>query len=312
MDKKIIGIIAVVSILAIVSIYYGVMQSSDDEVRIGYLPSDHNAALFVANTTKAYEDKGMKVKLIQFTNAGDIINGLSSGDLDIGFVGITPASTAISKGVPIKIVSGVQLEGSGIVASEESNIKSISDLKGKKIATPGEASIQNMLLKYALKENNIKESELEIIGLNVLSIPNALSSKKIDGYISYEPFVSMAEYKGIGKEVVSTGEIIPGHPCCVIVAREDFIKNNPKDLENILLIHENATKFVLENPEKAAEMMPEEMLSDIKLEKIAMKKVKYVYGLNDSYKDKVIAFTDIEYAMKIISKKLTKEDLFYK
>lgn len=310
MNVKQIGIIAVIVIIVIFAIYYGATQYSDNEIKIGYLPSDHNAALFVANSTGAFEKAGIKVKLIQFTNAGDIINGLSSGDLDLGYVGITPASSAISKGIPIKVVSGVQLEGSGIVASDDSNINSLEDLKGKTVATPGETSIQNMLIKYALRDASIDEKDVDIVGMNVFSITSALSSNKIDAYISYEPFVTMGEYKGIGKEIMTSGEILPGHPCCVIVAREDFIKNNPEDLKTILKIHENATKYVNAKPEKAAEMMPKELLSDIGLEKLAMKNVKYVYGLDEKYKNNVIKFTDIEYEMKIISKKLTKEDLF--
>ena len=53
--------------------------------------------------------------------------------------------------MPVKIVAGAQNEGSGLL-SYSSSVKSITDLKGKVVATPGESSIQSVLLKYDLKK----------------------------------------------------------------------------------------------------------------------------------------------------------------
>ena len=89
-----------------------------------------------------------------------MMSAMASGELDVGYVGITPVIYSISKGVPVKIVAGTQNEGSGLLA-HSSSVKSITDLKGKTIVTPGEASIQSVLLKYDLKKHGLNTSDIE-------------------------------------------------------------------------------------------------------------------------------------------------------
>ena len=151
MDKKILAIIAVVIIaLVAVGAYFATSGGSGDNVvRIGHLPSDHDTALFVAQEKKMFEDQGLTVELTQFNNGGDLMTAMASGDIDIGYAGITPVMSSISQGVPVKVVSGAQVEGSSIVAGKNSGINTVADLKGKTVATPGEATIQNMLLTSA-------------------------------------------------------------------------------------------------------------------------------------------------------------------
>ena len=88
---------------------------SGNTVKIGYLPSDHDAALFVADAQGLYAEKNITTELVQFNNGGDLMTAVAAGDIDVGYVGITPAMSSISKGVPVKVVSGAQTEGSGLV-----------------------------------------------------------------------------------------------------------------------------------------------------------------------------------------------------
>ena len=122
MDKKIIAIIAVIliAILAVGAYFATSGGSSDNVVRIGHLPSDHDTALFVAKEKKMFEDQGLTVELTQFNNGGDLMTAMASGDIDIGYAGITPVMSSISQGVPVKVVSGAQIEGSAIVAGKNS------------------------------------------------------------------------------------------------------------------------------------------------------------------------------------------------
>ena len=147
MDKKILAIIAIILIAIIaVGAYFATSGgSSDNVVRIGHL----------------YEDQGLTVELTQFNNGGDLMTAMASGDIDIGYAGITPVMSSISQGVPVKVVSGAQIEGSAIVAGENSGINTVADLKGKTVATPGEATIQNMLLTSALKQAGVSTDDVE-------------------------------------------------------------------------------------------------------------------------------------------------------
>ncbi len=312
MDRKNILIVIIVVIIIAAMGIYGLTNLSYDEntIKIGYMPSDHHAALFIADAQGQFKKQGLEVELIQFNNGGDLMVAIASGDLDIGYVGITPALSSISNGVPAKVVSSVQSEGSGIVVDSSSDINSIADLKGKNIATPGESSIQYLLLLYALEKEGLSKDDLSISAMKVVSMMDALKTHNIDGMSVYEPFVTMPVEQGIGKEIASSHDILPGHPCCVIIAREDFINKKSGELDKILAIHENATNFINENPDEAAALLPADIFEDPEVEKKAMSTITFTSGLDDAYINKVLDFMKIEIDMGFLKEALTKNQIF--
>ena len=283
---------------------------NEDIVTIGYLPSDHDAALFVAQAQGEYAAHGIETELVQFNNGGDLMTGMASGEVDIGYGGITPVLSAVEKGVPIKVVAGAQIEGSGIAVSPESDIDSPEDLAGKSIATPGEASIQYMLLQYYLEDNNMSTDDMNISAMKVAPMNDALNANKIDGMLTYEPYVTMAVENG-NVMFINSSEILPEHPCCVVAASERFIDENPDKLDAIISIHENATEFILENPDEAAELLPEDIVADVEIEKKAISGIKFVYGLNETYKQSIMDFMQIEVDLGILEEPIPATDIFW-
>jgi len=310
MDKKIMGIIAVVVILIAAIVAYGSFGGNDDVVHIGYLPSDHDAALFVANATGMYTDAGMKIELHEYNNGGDLMSAMASGDIDVGYVGITPVLSSISKGVPVKVVAGAQREGSGIIASS-SDIQSTADLKGKKVGIPGEASIQNMLLKYDLKKNGISTSDLEIPSMKLSSINDAIKTGSLDAAITHEPFVSIATELNGAKLVKKSGEIYPNHPCCVVAVSDKFINQHPEEVEKITQIHKNATEKLISDPEGCVQYLPDSVVVDENIEKNVLSQMKWVTDLNDTYKQDIYDFISVEKDLGLINTTFTDEQLFY-
>ena len=312
MDKKILAIIAVVIIaLVAVGAYFATSGGSGDNVvRIGHLPSDHDTALFVAQEKKMFEDQGLTVELTQFNNGGDLMTAMASGDIDIGYAGITPVMSSISQGVPVKVVSGAQIEGSSIVANKNSGINTVADLKGKTVATPGEATIQNMLLTSALTQAGVKTSDVEFTTMKAAQMTDALKAGQVDAMIIWEPYASIAVENGDGKLIETSGQIIPGHPCCCVAAREDFINDHADTLEKVLAIHENATKFTNENPAEAAACLPEDIVPDKDLQASVIKDTTFISGLDSSYKQNVMAFMNLEVKLGLLQKPLTQDQIF--
>ncbi|MCE5298893.1 MAG: ABC transporter substrate-binding protein [Methanoregulaceae archaeon] len=166
-------------------------------IGLGYLMSDHHAALFVAvKNWKYFEDTyGIAIKPRDLTAsrpdvADLIVNGqpvaelrlvsadagpqlmqLSSTDtIQYALVGNPPAIAAIDKGTPVKIIMAVNEEGSGIVLAEDApandwdsfvtwaKTRSASG-QPLKIAAPGKGSIQDVLLRYSLEESGLSVKE---------------------------------------------------------------------------------------------------------------------------------------------------------
>ncbi len=309
MDNKIIAII--IAAIAIVAIGgYFLMGGGNDTVTIGYLPSDHDAALFVADAQGKFAENGINTKLVQFNNGGDLMTAMASGDVDVGYVGITPVLSSIEKGVPVKVISAAQTEGSGIVVAKDSGISSVNDLEGKKIATPGEASIQHMLLTYYLKQNGMDIKDVKVSAMKVPSMNDALKTDKIDGMITFEPYVSIAEKNG-AEVLVDSSEILPDHPCCVVVASDKFINEHTNETKTILEIHKNATDFINNNTDEAAGLLPSDIVSDVEVEKKALSGFSLISGLDDDYKQDVLDFMNLEVELGVLKGPISQDKIFW-
>ena len=311
-NRKIIGLIVIIVVfLLIIFTLYGMSDKDGDTVKIGYLPTDHDAALFVANATGMFKEAGLDVELYEYNNGGDLMSAMASGDLDVGYAGITPVIYSMSKGVPIKIVAGAQNEGSGLL-SYDSSVKSITDLKGKVVATPGESSIQSVLLKYDLKKNGLNTSDIESPSMKVSSMNDALKTDSIDAMLTYEPYVSISKEINNQTLVENSSDILPDHPCCVVVMNEKFLSHDSDKANKILDIHKRATEKIMANPEGMVQYLPSHIVPNAEIEKESLSHIKWVSDLNDTYKQNVYDFLNIEKDLGIIKEPLSQDKLFAK
>ncbi|MDO9044896.1 MAG: ABC transporter substrate-binding protein [Methanobacteriaceae archaeon] len=305
-------IILFIFILLLIASSLWTFFASDNQnvIEVGYLPTDHSAALLVAKHNKTYENNSLNVKTVQINSGSNIVDAVASGDVDIGYVGITPVMQGISKGVPIKVVGSVNMGGSGIVVEPNSNITSPADLKGKSIATPGVSSIQQVLLLYELQKYNISPEDVNLISINVYNIPSSLAAHKVDAYISYEPFVSLAPYEGIGNVLIYSNDIIKDHPCCVIIASESFIKEHPQELDKFLKIHQQTTEYVNTHPNETANIIDQELTTNIEIEALSLQHITFVSSVNKSFQNNVLKFAKIENNLGYLNTTLTANDIF--
>ena len=308
MDNKIIAII--IAIIAIVAVGAFFLTSSGETVTIGYLPSDHDAALFVADAQGQFASNGINTKLVQFNNGGDLMTAMASGDVDVGYVGITPVLASIEKGVPVKVISSAQTDGSGLVVAKNSGISSVSDLAGKNIATPGEASIQYMLLQYYLEQNGMSLDDIKVSSMKVPSMNDALKTNKIDGMITFEPYVTIAEKNG-ATLLAGSQDILPNHPCCVVVASDKFLDEHPNETKTIVEIHKNATDFINNNSDEAATMIPSDIVSDVEVEKEAISSFPFISGLSDDFNQDVMDFMNLEVDLGVLKNPISEDKIFW-
>ena len=320
MNKKItfVLVLALAAFLVMGSASAGLFDflGGDDTVKIGYLPSDHDAALFVADQQGLFEEKNISVELVQFNNGGDLMTAMASGDVDVGYVGISPVLSSVAAGVPVKVISSAQTEGSGIVVTQDSGISDASDLAGKTIATPGEASIQHVLLSYYLEQNGLSLDDINESAMKVPSINDALKTNNIPGAITFQPYVSIAEANDNIEELADSSEILPGHPCCVVVASQDFLDNHADQAKLIIEIHENATQFINDNIEngttdKVVELLPEDIVTDPVVEAQSLESFPFIFGLDDDYKANVDAFQELEVELGILNETIPQETLYW-
>jgi NitT/TauT family transport system substrate-binding protein len=310
MKKKLALILVLLIAAAIGYGAYSYYTAPKETIVIGHLPSDHHAALFVAEKKGMFDREGIKIEMVEFKAGPELVKAAGTGAIDIGYVGVPPAVMAIDRKIPVKIVASAQSEGSGIVVGKNTNIKNIEDLRGKTIAIPMLGSIQDVLLKDALAKNNISLEEVNIIELEVPLMPKALQAGEIDGFIAWEPYVSTAKLEGHGDVLMYSGEIWKDHPCCVVIATDDFKKNSPDTLKKFLKVHAEATDYVNTHKDEAATIQSEKLGTDVNVEKEALKRMKFEAIPTDEFIENVLKFVQIQRQLGYVKNEHTKENIF--
>lgn len=295
MNKKIGALIIIFLIAATAYGTYNYIITSQKTIVVGYLQSDHDAALFVADAKNMFEKEGLTVSLVPFRSGPDLINAAKLGKIDIGYCGISPVTLAINNGIPIKIVASVNQEGSGIVVGNNTNINSVSDLKGKTIAIPKINSVQDVLLSYWLSQYNISRNEVNITESEVPFMPRSLLFKKFDGYVAWEPYVSAAGIEGDGKIIsYSQNDSWKDFPCCVVIATDSFIKDKPDALREFLKVHTEATNYINSHKDETAVIVSQKLGTSVEVEEESLKNVDFDILSSDEFRKNIFKFIDIQ------------------
>lgn len=198
----------------------------------------------------------------QMFNAGaETVEALSAGVLEASYLGVTPAVAAISRGVPVKMYVGGHKRGMGLVARADSGIKSMSDLKGKNIATLGRGSLPDMQLRITAKEQGLDPDR----DFNLLTLPSsdavtALAKGSVHALMNCPewPQVALTSIKGARFVVTDMDGTLwhgPETQCVVVIVKDSFAKENPRALKKLLQVHVKASRFMIDNPKEAAQII---------------------------------------------------------
>jgi len=251
-------------------------------VRIGYLLGDlHHLPFFVAQDRGFFLEEGLNVEVVGPFDAGPAeMDALAANQIDMGYVGVAPAMLAAARKIPLSIVSGVNLEGSGLVTGMD--INSVAELKSKKIATPAPGSIQYVMFGMLLAGNNLGYNDIELFPGTVKppDMPQSLQTGRINGYFVWEPFVARSVVGGYGKVLVESKDIWPGHPCCVIVTGGDFVRSHESTVASVIRAHRRAIDFIEANPAEAKAIAGKWTRLDPAIIDNAFGRVKYTYSLS--------------------------------
>ena len=122
-------------------------HAADDVIRLGNLKLAHFAAI---SYIKEIAPKcGIQVQESTFAKGLDVMQAIIAGELDVGATASEAAISGRAKGIPIYVVAGFAKGGARLVARPDAGIKTIKDLKGKKVGVT-RGSIQELLLATEL------------------------------------------------------------------------------------------------------------------------------------------------------------------
>lgn len=201
---------------------------------------------------------GYKANYQGFAGAGPAVNeALASGKLDVALYADFPGIVLQSKGVNTKLLSIVtQSYNAGIVVTKDSPIKTMSDLKGKKIAFPKGTYVQKYLYQ-ALEKYGLKQSDVELINMTT-DAESALMSGAIDAVAYTDTLISKIAYgPAAGRIINTTRENKDWTGAIVLIARGDYIGQNRTAGVAIIKAMIRAKAFAKANPEAVYKIFAE-------------------------------------------------------
>jgi len=205
------------------------------KLNLGYLNSTAHLLAFVAAEEGYFAEEGLNVTLTQFSSAGELVNGLESGKLDVAFIGSVPTLTFQSQGHDITVIGGAMTNGHGYVIKSDytdQDEAGVEILRGRNVASV-KNSVQDAELQILLKNAGIEIGE-GADQVNIVYFDSqkdayaALSNASIDAASVYSPYASLA--KSQGYKVVyycAHEEALQNQPCCRQVASTEAVKANP-------------------------------------------------------------------------------------
>ena len=244
--------------------------SSPVTVRLGYFPNLTHAVALVGVARGTFQKAlGSNVTLqTKIFNAGPAeIEALFANDIDIGYVGPAPAINGYvkSKGQALRIIAGAASGGALFIVRPQSNIKSASDLAGKKIADPQQSGTQDVALRYYLLNHGLKPADkggnVQIVPTDNATILTLFQSGRIDGAWVPEPWATRLIVEGKGQVLVDERSLWPGGKFVTtdVVVSTKFLTQHPDLVNKFLQAHVETVQYILGNPDSAKSLVNSEI-----------------------------------------------------
>jgi sulfonate transport system substrate-binding protein len=146
-----------------------------------------------------------------FTSGPPLLEALNAGAIDVGGVGNTPPLFAAAAKSKITVVTGATMgaEGDTIVVPKDSPIKSVADLKGKKVAV-AEGSSANYDLLAQLAKAGLRYKDIQVKALQPADALAAFSNHHVDAWAIWDPYTAQAELESHARILVNGSGLVNG------------------------------------------------------------------------------------------------------
>lgn len=204
------------------------------QFRVGFLPVTCHLTCPVTDFINRSATGDNIFEPLRFNSWPELKEAFLAGQTPATFI-LAPMAIALrEQGIPIKIVYLGHRDGSAVMVQKDSNIHSMQDLRGKRIAVPNRFSNQRLLFFRALKQAGMTAEDIELIEMPPPDMPAALYAKAVDAVSSGEPFMGQCELDGYGRVLWLTKDVWPNFISCVLAVREDAIKKNRAQVQQLV------------------------------------------------------------------------------
>jgi NitT/TauT family transport system substrate-binding protein len=230
------------------------------KLTIAFQPGLGYAPLILMKQERTIEKRfpGTQVDWQVLGSGTSITNGVVSGDIQIGAIGVAPMLVGWARGVNWRVIAPLN-EGDLWLMARDPNIRTIADLRGKRIATPSRTSIQAITLRK-MAEVELGEAralDADLVDMDHPAGMQALFTGQIDAHLTSPPFQFQEKVRG-AHVVARSYNYLGAHTFLVTVMTQKFYDEFPrlaKAFYDSVVAMEAATR---NNPNRVAKVLQQE------------------------------------------------------
>jgi len=247
------------------------------EVRIGYQKYGTLTLLKGRGTLEQrLAAKNITVKWTEFPAGPQLLEGLNVGSVDFGTVGEAPPIFAQAAGANLVYVGNEPPSPSSeaIVVPKDSKLRSLAELKGKKIALNKGSNVHYLLVK-ALEKAGVAYKDVQVVYLPPADARAAFERGSVDAWVIWDPFLAAAE-KQIGARVLADGKGLVANYQFYLAARP-YAEKNQEVVRIVLEEIAKVDEWGAANPKDVASILAQQ--TGLEPEVVALAASRYAYGV---------------------------------
>ena len=225
---------------------------------IGYAPVHIlEAKKLIEKNYKEATGGDVTVKFQKLDSGADINTGIIGGTIDIGCMGIAPAVSAVSSGVPAKVLTGLCSQTHGLMTNDPS-IKTLADIKDNQIALVNIGSIQHILLAMAAEK---ELGDAHALDNNIVKMSHAEGYAALEAgtyklHLTSSPFINRERENEKFTEIKAVNEVWPdGNTFLVALASTEIEQENPELFKAVQESFKEAIDLINNDENQAAEII---------------------------------------------------------
>ncbi|KRQ95765.1 ABC transporter substrate-binding protein [Bradyrhizobium jicamae] len=309
------GIIAGAVIAASLAAAPAQAQSADRpaEIRIGTQKGGFFPAVRQRHTVEdAFKPLGIEIKWIDFQFGPPLLEAINVGAVDFGFVGDSPPIFAQAGGARIRYVAAVKSDGNtqAIIVPRDSPIKTVADLKGKRVAF-GKGSSAHNLLVAALEKAGLSYGDITPAPLAPADATAAFLKGSVDAWSIWDPYLALAELKENARVIAFDKDV--HKPNAFYIAGSDFVNKHPALVTKLNAVLSSEGQWAERHPEEVAKAQAEATGVDIDAVKRFVARSNYrVVPVDDDVVRSQQAIADRFAKLGLIPKPVNVSDIIWK
>jgi sulfonate transport system substrate-binding protein len=247
------------------------------EIRIGY---QKNGVLVIARQRRTLEDhfagQNIGIKWLEFSSGPPMLEAMNVGSIHYGAVGDSPPIFAQAAGAAIVYAAGQPItNGQGILVPKDSPIRSLADLKGKRIGFTKGSSAHNVVL-LALKKAGLTYGDITPVYLSPPDAGPAFAQGSIDAWSIWDPYFAIGELKQNGRVLVNASEV--GRTNSFYIANREFAQRNALILKQIIDVTSATARWAEDHRGDVAQSLSAVTGIPLDIQTIAANRSSFVVG----------------------------------